>query len=306
MPMPSERWSGVRAVETFDAQLAQDQSSSVSALRDFLQRADDRDRWDHVKHLVIQGKALSALECAAHDRDWMDQVLQIPPSIFRFGCEAMLDVLPTNCNLFRWKKRSDRCCPLCGLPQTTLHVLNNCYPVLAKYSWRHNSILNAIAGFLIHLRPDETRFLVDLPGNRFHYTLFPPDLCITTQRPDIVLLNASTKLVCVVELTTPVEENIDKAAARKDVKYQGLIDDLAQAGWSAELFTIEVGSRGGMRDSLSKALSRLAKLSLIKRFSKPDLHSLSTRCSRIALRCSYMIWLTRNSASMVPNMPLLF
>ena len=153
---------------------------------------DDRGRWQHLKELVCQGKALAALESASHDPDWMDQVLQVPPSLFRFGCTSLLDVLPTNCNLFRWRKRADRNCPLCGRPQTTLHVLNSCASQLDKYTWRHIIVLLAIADFLVtHLAEGDVKLLVDLPGHRCHYNVIPTSIYMTAQRPDIVFIDRS-------------------------------------------------------------------------------------------------------------------
>eukprot|EP01116_Phalansterium_solitarium_P017187 TRINITY_DN416_c0_g1_i6.p1 TRINITY_DN416_c0_g1~~TRINITY_DN416_c0_g1_i6.p1 ORF type:complete len:289 (+),score=46.64 TRINITY_DN416_c0_g1_i6:661-1527(+) len=258
---------------------------------------------NHLKELVCQGKGLVSLECASHDPDWMDQVLQVPPSLFRFGCTA---VLPTNCNLFRWRTRADRSCPLCGKPQTTLHVLNNCVPQLDKYTWRHDSVLQAIAGFVAqHLESDSVKLLVDLHGHRNYYGLFPTSIHITTQRPDILLINQALKQIALVELTMCAEENIDSAARRKKCKYQVLTDELVHLGWHASFLSIEIGSRGNMRDSLSRTMSHLVKDCLLGEYKKADFKAFSLRCSTISLRASYMIWLTRGTAALPEAQPLL-
>ena len=262
-------------------------------------------RWQHLKQLIVQGKALAALECASHDPDWMDQVLQVSPTLFRFGCRALLDVLPTNCNLFRWRKRADKLCPLCCKPQTTFHVLNHCNPQLDKYSWRHDSVLQAIVGFMLQHLADRVQLLVDLDGHPNAYRLFPPAIFVTTQRPDIVLVDEAAKRIALVELTMPAEENIVKAADRKEKKYQGLANELGFAGWSALLCTVEVGSRGAMRDALSSALAALRKTKLLRKFASSEMRAVSLRCSFIALRASYMIWLTRGTAELPKNLPLL-
>ena len=315
----SQRWSGVLALERFKAERAlggkqqnsQESSGATSdrqALSKWVRDLDDRGRWEHLKELPCQGKALVALESSSHDPDWMDQVLQVAPSLFRFGCTSLLDVLPTNCNLFRWNKRADRNCPLCGRPQTTLHVLNNCASQLDKYTWRHNSVLLAIADFLgVHLAGDKVKLLVDLPGHRFHYSIFPPAIYTTAQRPDIVIIDESgaKPAITVVELTMPAEENIDAAARRKKCKYQNLCDELFHVGWNCEFLSIEVPSRGNMGDSLSRTLSRLVKRGHLTKFKTADFRTFSKRCSTIALRASHMIWLTRGSATIPDNQPLL-
>ena len=58
---------------------------TTSALSQMGARLDNRGRWQHLKELVCQGKALAALESASHYRDWMDQVLQVPPSLSGFA-----------------------------------------------------------------------------------------------------------------------------------------------------------------------------------------------------------------------------
>jgi hypothetical protein len=316
----SDRWSGVMALEQFES--ARSTAGSTAAkpppapgdddfdpaadrhrLSRWIREGDDRARWDHVGTLVCQGKALQLLECASHDRDWMDQVLQVPSSLFRFGCMALLNVLPTNSNLFRWSKRSDKHCALCGRIETTLHVLNNCQATLDKYTWRHNSVLQAIARFVSSHKAGDYQLLVDLPDHPSRYDLFPPSVYVTAQRPDMVFLN--DRAICLVELTVPAEENVDKAADRKKCKYQSMVDELNLLGYRTELLTIEIGSRGNHRDSLSRSLSRLVKGGWLDKYPKADLHELSTRVSRIALSASFTIWLTRKTAAMPPFQPLL-
>ena len=309
----SQRWSGILAVEAFDAERGVDDDDDEPAnpaterrrLNAFVRAQDDKSRWKHLSELVIQGKGLTALECASHDPDWMDQVLQVSPTLFRFGCTALLDVLPTNCNLFRWRKRADKFCPLCSWPQTTLHVLNNCVPQLDKYAWRHDSVLQAIVSFVLQHLSDGLRLLVDLDGHPNRYKLFPTAIHITTQRPDIVLIDETAKQVALIELTMPAEENIVAAAQRKQVKYRELTDELHLAGWPTLLCTIEIGSRGNMRDSLSRAMAALRKTKFVRKYEAAAFKSLSMRCSMIALRASYMIWLTRGSADLPETQPLL-
>ena len=46
-----------------------------------------------------------------------------------------------------------------------------------------------------------------------------------------------------IELTCPAEEGIEAARVRKQARYEQLTQDIANAGWVADLLTIEVGVR---------------------------------------------------------------
>lgn len=292
------RWSGIQAVELFDQQLDPGEVSKRRALLTHIKQLDDEARWAHIQSLSVQGKALSTLQCASHDPDWMDQVLQVPSSLFKFGMCSLLDVLPTNCNAYRWNKRADRSCPHCGRPQTTLHVLNNCPLTLDKYTWRHDSVLRTIVNFVSEHLVDSAQLHVDLEGHPRHYALLPPLLCQTLQRPDIVLFDEGSRRVALVELTVPAEENIDSAARRKKCKYKELVKSIEES-WDVEFVSIEIGSRGNMLDSLSCACSTLVRRGLLRRYTFDRFKSLSILCSIVALRASFMIWLTR----LTPAMP---
>jgi len=310
----SERWSGILALEQFEsarpdaAPAPGDAEFNATAdrvrLSRWIRELDDRARWSHVEALVCQGKALRTLVTAAtHDRDWLDQMLQVPESRFRFGLMALLDVLPTNSNLFRWDQRADNRCGLCGQPETTLHVLNNCQVTLGKLTWRHNSVLQAIVRFVLAHASGEFRVLVDLPDHPQHYEVFPPSICVTTQRPDLVFIRGRD--ICVIELTVPLEDNMRAAIDRKRDRYRRLVDDLSFGGYRAELVTIEVGSRGNLGDSLSKALAGFVKGGWLAKVSTAERHEFTTRVSHIALSASFLIWLSRKTATLPSTIPLL-
>ena len=74
--------------------------------------------------------------------------------------------------------------------------------------------------------------------------VFPPNICATNLRPDIVISSAKTCNVILLELTCCAEEGIDAAQLRKETRYAELMTDIAAQGWTAQLFTLEVGARG--------------------------------------------------------------
>ena len=83
------------------------------------------------------------------------------------------------------------------------------------------------------------KMLVDLDKQ----LVFP--LIETLLRPDIVLLAEKEKIVILIELTCPPEENIEE---RHREKYQDLSEQCVEAGWKAYCFAVEVGARGMRHD----------------------------------------------------------
>ena len=79
----------------------------------------------------------------------------------------------------------------------------------------------------------------------FNRLVFPPEIYSTPQRPDIVIWSASIKVVLLLELTCPAEENFDKAHLRKEIRYSDLCHEINNStGWRAQHHPFEVGARG--------------------------------------------------------------
>ena len=79
----------------------------------------------------------------------------------------------------------------------------------------------------------------------------------TAKRPDITIFSTQTKNVIIIELTVPAEENLANAFARKKCKYQDLVAECENNGWSVNYFPVEVGSRGIYSTTISKCLASL-------------------------------------------------
>ena len=112
---------------------------------------------------------------------------------------------------------------------------------------------------------------------------FPVCICVTDERPDIVIWSPSTKTVILVELTCPAEENIRDAQHRKTSKYAGLVGQIRDNNWTCHFFTIEVGARGFVASSLPHCLRNLG-------FSNSNTKIACQVASRSAARCSYYIY----------------
>ena len=199
-----------------------------------------------------------------------------------------------------------------------------------RYNWRHDSVLRTIARVILtrvkdqntkqpkhcasreikfvragtkapHARrtaagsgilscTNDWQYLVDYADEPI---IFPPSITATDQRPDMVIWSERVKKVILIELTVPNEDNIVDAEYRKQNKYNGLLDACRTATWDAHLWTVEVGVRGFVAESLRKCLKKLD-------VPNPTIKSTLSAASKTALRCSYSIYLARNLPNWKP------
>ena len=87
--------------------------------------------------------------------------------------------------------------------------------------------------------------------------VFPPEILSTSQRPDVVIWSTALKKVILIELTCPAEEGIDAARIRKETWYMALMNKIKDSGWSARLWTVEVGARGFVGRSFLNCVGKL-------------------------------------------------
>ena len=88
--------------------------------------------------------------------------------------------------------------------------------------------------------------------------VFPPSICSTDQRPDVVLWSRLSRVVILLELTCPAEEGIPAAEVRKTCRYEDLVRQINEKNtWKAQLFTLEVGARGLVSSKTFHAFRRL-------------------------------------------------
>ena len=100
---------------------------------------------------------------------------------------------------------------------------------------------------MVKNKPDHLEIFSDLPGCSINGTTIPQDILTVSgvgSKPDLVLLNRTEKKITVMELTSPLERNIDAAYTRKMIKYTALKIDLEEKGFSVSLVPFEIGSRG--------------------------------------------------------------
>ncbi|XP_041649202.1 transient receptor potential cation channel subfamily M member 4-like [Cheilinus undulatus] len=73
--------------------------------------------------------------------------------------------------------------------------------------------------------------------------VFPPEITLTTPRPDVLMWSGTAKRVLIVKLTVPWEEGIPAAHELKRTKYSALASECRDMGWAATFHPVEVGSR---------------------------------------------------------------
>ena len=98
----------------------------------------------------------------------------------------------------------------------------------------------------------------DLPGSGYH---FPQNVALTDSRPDMVIWCKDS--ITLIKLTIPFEEGTDAAATSKKERYKELLAQCSTTKRTAQLTTIEVGSRGFLNatsfNTLYKHLSFIIK-----------------------------------------------
>ena len=267
-----------------------------------------------------------------HDLSWKEMIYDISEQVLSFKLNATAMTLPSLSNLRRWGIKKVGKCPLCGkLNVTAAHVLSNCRVALRqrRYTWRHDNILAAIAKDVYGLvnrmnrhnatnsspehisfvkagphkkKPSELRSLLTKSKSTdwnvnidFNRTLtIPPSTGVDTLlRPDIVFYSAVDKIIIWGELTVPMEQNMLDAHLRKTARYADLKAQLKLRGWTVYDRTWEIGNLGFISKKCDAFLRAIG-------FSNNQRKHIRTRVSKLALRSSYYIWMSRHVQEFLP------
>ena len=267
-----------------------------------------------------------------NDMKWQSLLYSYSPSLLSFALNATQLTLPTPDNLVRWGKTQLGKCDLCKYNKCTLlHILSGCKFSLddGRFTWRHDSILKIIVDYINdkiedvknkpshHIdqtlkminfvkkgeRPKKSKankesildsasdweIICDLGSEKM---VFPMYITTTSQRPDVVIVSKDTKTVIMVELTSPMEENVEKRNSDKKKKYDDLVFQCKNRNWNAHLMCVEVGARGFLANSINYMVRRLG-------INTKEARKMKSEISLTALRCSYAIYLQRKAKSFV-------
>ena len=110
--------------------------------------------------------------------------------------------------------------------QIVSHITESFVPASKKPATDSTSKHSSRQHLLSHA--NDWKLLVDL-----HHLpiIFPPEICVTDQRPDIVIWSTKSKNVLLLELTSPCEEAMESANIRKSARYVSLSDLIKLNGW---------------------------------------------------------------------------
>ena len=113
------------------------------------------------------------------------------------------------------------------------HILNSCPQMLDRYEWRHNGVLAYLYDIMMNSKPPGITIYADIEGAKVNGGTVPPDIMITSQRPDMVIINKNStpSTVYLVELTCPFTRNIAAANTRKRARYEFLASDIKDQDW---------------------------------------------------------------------------
>ena len=197
---------------------------------------------NHVQNLIKQGKYLELCQLEKTDATWQGYIYNLPRGTMKFLLNSTIDTLPTKVNLKLWGKvSSDKC--RCGSRQTLNHILNCCGPSLrdGRYTFRHDNVLSYIGKCL---NKQKYTCYIDLEGSQTSAGgTIPPNLVVTTLKPDIVIIDKSSKTATIFELTIPAEHRIKIAHELKFQKYQHFMSDIKSH--TVKVTPFEIGSHTG-------------------------------------------------------------
>ena len=179
---------------------------------------------------------------------------------------------------------------------TLLHVLNNCAVALnqARYDYRHNSVLNYLVKLILdHKKNNKIDVYADLPDFNIAGGTVPPNIAVTSQKPDLVIINnnVSPPECLLYELTCcfDTRQGFQNASTRKMDRYKDLKDDIKANGLSCHIMPIEVGSRGFLPRRVKLALSSLLFSTTTIKHPTEYLKNIS----KLSLLCSFTIFNAR-------------
>lgn len=269
-----------RLKHNFHTQVGNSVKSALSVER--------RQKWEeHVRSLTVQGHNLALAAAEKQDLVWKSFMYDLKQGTLKFLLNAGIDTLPTAANLKRWKKSASDLCKLCRGRQTTDHVLSICKVALdtGRFTWRHNCVIN----YIVNSIDDKYTVYSDLPGHTAPGGgSIPPELCVTSQKPDIVIIDNHMKAIHLYELTCPAERNIDTRNNEKSNKYAHFTTDITHLSCKVNCF--EVSTKGFLNTRNHSTLNTLHK------FVKPGITKtqFKSNISALSLTASYHIFLCKD------------
>jgi hypothetical protein len=239
-----------------------------------------------------------------NDISWKSIIHAVPRVVMSWAVRSCTNSLATPDNLARWGKPVDPKCNMqgCSDNATHGHILSNCQIMVnqGRYTYRHDSCLNFLYKTLKQDIPNDIEIYADLEGCRVNGGTLPPDVALTTSRPDLVLINRSTAphhvVLAELTMTWDTVANTDRARDRKEARYQYLTEDIKENGYKCANMPFELGVRGYISPRNKETLLFLAHTCKVK---KPK--NMLKVLGKLSLLGSYQIYLARKSQSWTPG-----
>ena len=168
--------------------------------------------------------------------NWENKLPKEDRYTWRHNCVLAVIMAPSFEVSFKNKKT-----PICRVSPSICFVNSgSTYPRRPR---RHT-----VSGVLHKAR--DWRFDCDLPEwhNGDSRYVLPHKAVISIDKPDVFLILDTLKLIIFIELTCPMEENMDKWRSEKTSKYSSFSSYLNK-GWSSQIYTVEVGVKGCVNNS---------------------------------------------------------
>jgi hypothetical protein len=166
-------------------------------------------------------------------------------------------------------------------------------------TWRHDSVLNHIAGCLKSAFVDKStvELYCDLDGLQAPGSgSILADVMVQAQRPDLVIVDRSVYgrfRIALVELTCPWDTDAKRAEECKTARYADLKEELSNQGWDCNLYLIKVGARGHIVKSIKDRLWSLFR-AWVSAGHRSGIGQIIKGVSWISLVCSFAIFQARN------------
>lgn len=213
------------------------------------------------------------------------EMSEITSSIDKSGDEEKHIVILSNMNLDK-KRFNERDYQYKSLRDQLLNCLANNDLIAADLTWRHDSIVKYLVDYV-----DKTKFTVyaDIDGKRTNAKgTIPPNVNITSVKPDIVIIKEDELKVFTFELTVPHIDNIKRRHLEKEDKYQLLRKESKPYDLKSYAFEIEI--RGHITKDNEITLKKIYSLGKKNIPFKAFINNIS----KIAISSSYYIFMCRD------------
>jgi hypothetical protein len=247
----------------------------------------------------MQGNLFALLQAENESITWKSYMWDLPHGVLKFTVNSSIDLMPTFTNLRKWGKRAMVNCQLCRnmVKQMLFHVLILCNHTLnqGRLTWRHNPVLNHIAGCLksAFVGKSTVELYCDLDGLQASGgRLLPVDDMVQAQRPDLVILDRlahGTHRKVLVELICPWDTDAKRAEECKASRYADLKTVLSNEGLDCSVHLIKVRAWGHILKSVKDPLWSLFR-AWVPAGDRSGTGQMMKEVSRIYLVCSFSIF----------------